>query len=510
MKQDKRGSGREGWARLRFAVIGPLLASPPKRGELGVEVRRLASKVWKDPRTGGAVRFAPSTIERWYYRARKAKNDPMGGLAQKVRRDFGVQRSLSEELKRAIAEQYREHPSWSYQLHADNLAVVARKRAELGPMPSVSTVRRFMKAQGLVRLPRRGTKSSAGAQRAEQRFCELEVRGFEVEYVHGLWHLDFHEGSRRVLSSAGRYEKPLLLAILDDHSRLCCHAQWYRAETAESLVHGLSQAIQKRGMPRAIMWDNGAAMRSEEVLSGVEDLSIDPQPTLSYSPYQNGKQESFWTVVEGRLVAMLEGEKELSLGLLNEATAAWVELDYNRGHHSEIGTTPLKRFLEGREVGRESPSSPDLRRAFRRVARRRQRRSDGTISLGGGRFEVPSRFGHLEEILVRYARWDLSLVDMVDPNQRKRVLARLYPVDLAGNAEGRRRRRDRGQGGPGPLSPHVSTAQPAGIAPLLLQMMEEQRASGLPPAYLPTKDEERSSAAQGRGKTEGNAREETR
>ena len=76
-----------------------------------------------------------------------------------------------------------------------------------------------------------------------------EVRSFEVDYVHGLWHLDFHHGSRKILCKNGQWHKPLLLAILDDHSRLICHAQWYLDETVESLVHGFMQALQKRGLP---------------------------------------------------------------------------------------------------------------------------------------------------------------------------------------------------------------------------------------------------------------------
>ena len=33
-------------------------------------------------------------------------------------------------------------------------------------------------------------------------------------------------------------------------------------------MHGLSQAIQKRGLPRALLTDNGAAMVAEEVTQG--------------------------------------------------------------------------------------------------------------------------------------------------------------------------------------------------------------------------------------------------
>ena len=92
----------------------------------------------------------------------------------------------------------------------------------------------------------------------------------------------------------------MLLGVIDDRSRLVCHLQWYLDETAHSLVHGLCQAFMKRGLPRALMTDNGAAMLAEEVTTGLAALGIVHQTTLPYSPYQNAKQESFWGRVERR------------------------------------------------------------------------------------------------------------------------------------------------------------------------------------------------------------------
>ena len=37
------------WARLRFAIIGPLLAAPPKAGALRQALEALASKSWTHP-----------------------------------------------------------------------------------------------------------------------------------------------------------------------------------------------------------------------------------------------------------------------------------------------------------------------------------------------------------------------------------------------------------------------------------------------------------------------------
>ena len=41
MPGEKRGSDPDGWARLRFAIIGPLLADPPSAGELGARLKAL-------------------------------------------------------------------------------------------------------------------------------------------------------------------------------------------------------------------------------------------------------------------------------------------------------------------------------------------------------------------------------------------------------------------------------------------------------------------------------------
>ncbi len=37
---------RERWARLRFAIIGPLLAAPPSDGDLQAALAALAAKTW--------------------------------------------------------------------------------------------------------------------------------------------------------------------------------------------------------------------------------------------------------------------------------------------------------------------------------------------------------------------------------------------------------------------------------------------------------------------------------
>jgi transposase InsO family protein len=477
MSQDEQAPARLRWARLRFSIIGQLLASPPEPGELANRILELAQKPWRHPSTGEVLHLSAKTIERMYYTA-KDHADPVGALERKVPKHAGTHASVTAALVLAIEKQYREHPYWSYQLHYDNLVVVAKKEEAMRPMPGYATVRRFMKDRGMFRQKRRRHGKPNGTERSGKEIVARETRSYEVGYVNALWHYDFHAGSRQVLTSTGEYKTPYLFGCLDDCSRVCCHAQWYiEHENTENLVHGLCQGIQKRKLPRSTLSDNGAAMTAAETVQGHERLSITQCLTLPYSPEQNGKQEHFWTLIEGRLMPMLEGEPVLTLELLNTATQAWVELEYHRDNHSELGKPPLQRYLEGPDVGRESPSSEALRRAFRMELTRTQRRSDGTTTVAGVRFEVPSAYRALRRLRLRVARWDLSSVELVDPRTGVH-LARLLPLDKAKNAERARRVLEPA------CAPPAPSKEPPGIAPLLRELMAEYAATGLPPAYL--------------------------
>jgi len=471
MTHDDDTPARLRWARRRFSIVGPLLAAPPADGELHARIESLAQQRWQHPTTQESVQFSFKTIERWYYAARSAA-DPVTALARQVPSHAGTYPSIAAALAEAIVAQHKDHPRWSYQLHHINLAALARQDARLGVVPGYATVCRFMKSKGLVRGRRRKRRAE------DDGFVPREKRSYEVEHVHGLWHLDFHQGSRGVLLATGQWQKPQLLGILDDRSRLCCHLQWYLAEDTDSLVHGFSQAIQKRGLCRALLSDNGSAMTSAEFTEGLERLGIVHHTTLPETPEQNGKQESFWGQIEGRLLPMLEGERELTLDFLNSATQAWVEGDYNRREHSEIKETPLARSLRGPSVERDSPSSDALRRAFKMEVSRKHRRSDGTVTVAGVRFEVPSAYRTLRELKLRVARWDLSCVDLVDPRAGHH-LAALFPIDKARNAE--RIRRPLGDVEPVEPRPRRST----GVAPYMRELMAEYAATGLPPPFIP-------------------------
>jgi hypothetical protein len=109
-------------------------------------------------------------------------------------------------------------------------------------------------------------------------------------------------------------------------------------------------------------------------------------------------------------------------------------------------------------------------------------RSDATVSLAGSRFEIPARYRHLAQVHLRYARWDLSRVNLID-QRTGAVLCPVKPLDKSANANGQRRTL-------APVTTDLSPLPPSGIAPLLRQLLAEYAATGLPPAYLPPADKD--------------------
>ena len=178
---------------------------------------------------------------------------------------------------------------------------------------------------------------------------------------------------------------------------------------------------------------------------------------------------------------MLDGVAQLTLDLLNHATEAWTEIEYNRAVHREPSCSPVDRFARSPDVLRSSHSSESLRDAFHLETKRSHRWNDGTISLKGIRFEIPARSRHFCEVAVRYARWDLGQVDLVDRHSGT-ILAPIYPLDKCANADGCRAVIEPGS----TYVPPENRRRTAGeLRPLLNGILQEYSATGMPAAYLP-------------------------
>ena len=171
VRSDEDLPARDRWARLRFAIIGGLLASPPAEGELQGALEALAARTWRHPFTGLDIHFGTSTIQRWFYAARRA-SDPVSVLRNQVRQDIGRFPSFSPEAAEALRSLYAEHPGWNAQLLHDNLRVELT-HAGIDSCPSYPSVLRYLRFHGLLRRQplRRVGPGPGGGQHA----VELDV-----------------------------------------------------------------------------------------------------------------------------------------------------------------------------------------------------------------------------------------------------------------------------------------------------------------------------------------------
>jgi putative transposase len=97
----------------------------------------------------------------------------------------------------------------------EQLAGIVGWSPDCGPnrRSASSALRRFMKVNGLDKRRRVTSRQTDGADRAEERFANREIRGYEAEYVGSLWHWDCHHGSKKVLTGRGEWVTPILFGV---------------------------------------------------------------------------------------------------------------------------------------------------------------------------------------------------------------------------------------------------------------------------------------------------------
>jgi hypothetical protein len=79
--------------------------------DLKRRLKTLSEKVWDHPIKGPRTKIAFSTLENWYYQAKKNPNNLATVLANNIRWDLGSHRALSMPLKEDILNQYQiYHP----------------------------------------------------------------------------------------------------------------------------------------------------------------------------------------------------------------------------------------------------------------------------------------------------------------------------------------------------------------------------------------------------------------
>ena len=314
-------------------------------------------------------KIGAKTIQSWHYRYRDHGFD---GLLPKSRSDKGVCKAIPEELQALVVNMKREDPGRSTPLIISELedAGIARK----GQL-SNSTVGRLLAKEGLS-----GPK------------MELETPAryrFVAASCGELWQGDACHGPKLFDPASGRELRVKIFGLIDDKSRLVTYLRAGFHETQQDFLAVLLAAVQRRGLPHAVLLDNHGSFTGADVQVACAKLRIRLVYARPYDGASKGKIERLWRTLRAHFLDRLDFEKVTTLDDLNLRLMTWVDAVYNQRAHAGLsGRTPMSVWEEGADDIRwvEDPAEvePALVGSVERKAR-----NDSTCTLRGKTYEVP-------------------------------------------------------------------------------------------------------------------------
>ncbi len=214
-------------ALFRYGLIRPLLDDRLLPGERGRLVAGLVAVEHPGPH-GGRVGVSRTTVYRWLKNYRDGGFD---ALLPAVRASGPASDAALLELAVKLK---RENPRRPATLVWEVIAADLAAGGEGRQLPSVRALQRHFVRLGLNRQP----------------VAAVKVRGrFEAEKVNDRWIGDGMHGP----TLGGR--RAILMAFIDDHSRLLVGHHWGFAEDSVRLEAALRRGLAARGVPRQVYVD---------------------------------------------------------------------------------------------------------------------------------------------------------------------------------------------------------------------------------------------------------------
>lgn len=356
---------REQTALFRYSLIGDLIHRQEGEGGLYSLLREKAKKVYEIPGSR-RTHVAVETIRDWLGAYRKGGFD---ALRPRARRDQGRVRAISQEVADLLCHLKENNPALSV-----GAVIQGAKAAGLDEHLAPATVHRLLSRHGLM-----DKKCNEPTSKDRRRFA--------FEKAGELWMSDVMHGPA-VTTENGRKRKAYLIGLIDDATRVVPYAAFTLSENTAAFLPVLQQAILRRGLPKRLYVDNGAAYRSNHVSLVCAKLGVTLIHTRPYQPQAKGKQERWFRSVRMQLLPTLTEADTKNLDALNRRLWGWVEGEYHMSPHRGLdGTTPLDRWTMSAQDIRLVGPECDLDDLFLFEEKRKVQR-DRTVSLHGVVYEV--------------------------------------------------------------------------------------------------------------------------
>jgi putative transposase len=362
MDENETEKRKQAIAIFRHGVISDFVNGKGiSREEKKRMMQEKCSRRWQIPHSE-KTSVSAGTIYKWI-RDYKASGGQLESLVPLPRSDQSRSRAIDDDTCTALVELRNERPEMTVKDLIRQMVYL--KRVTPGIELKKTTVHRFLKQSGLL------NKTQPPA----------DCRKFEAELPNDLWQSDVMHGPHVI--HEGKQRKTYLIGIIDDHSRLIPYAQFYLSETLISYLDALYHALARRGLPRKLYVDNGAAFKSHKLQYVTAALNVTLIHARAFYPQGKGKIERFFKTVRSMF---LPTNTSKTLDELNTAFSAWLNSAYHVRPHGATGQTPFARFTEHLHCARPAPSN--LTDYFRTIARRNVNK-DRTVVLNGQLFEAP-------------------------------------------------------------------------------------------------------------------------
>jgi putative transposase len=364
---------------FRYALIRDAADPGLSKAERGRLVRALADREHVGPE-GRLVRVSRTTLGRWI---RAYRHGGFQALVPQPR--VTPVRTPAGMLELAFTLK-RERPERT----AAQVREIMLAAAGDGEVPGLRTLQTHLARQGLnVRVDGRAPGKAYGR--------------FEASKRNELWTGDGLHGPTLAGRSARR---AVLLAFIDDHSRLLAGWRWGTGEDVFRLEAALRSGLMARGVPDAVLVDRGSAFVSSQLLRACAVLGVKLIHASPRAATTKGKIERFFRTVRDQFLVEINDGAELSE--LNRLFSAWLEVVYHRRVHSETGQTPLARF---QAAGAPTLPTPALLREAFLWSQERTVTKTATVSLHGNQYEVdPALAGRKVELV--FDPFDLTRIEV--------------------------------------------------------------------------------------------------
>jgi putative transposase len=330
--------------------------------------KKLREKAARDYDIPGSTRrrVAPETLRGWLRDYRRGGFD---ALLPRPRSDNGMTRAIPPAVADLLLETKDKNRALSVPLLIDEVRKTGKVTAEVTLAPA--TVHRLLSKHGL--------------NKAVTTDNSKDRRHFAYEKAGELWMSDVMHGPSVALSDKKR-KKAYLIGFLDDATRIVPYASFALSENTAAFLPVFEQAIMRRGIPKRLYVDNGAAYRSHHLAVVCAKLGVTLIHARPYQPQGKGKQERFFRTTRMQFLSAISPSALTSLDALNRAFWGWVEGEYHQAPHRGLdGECPADRWAQRSDEVRLA--SGDLTEVFL-FEQKRKVQKDRTVSLNGVLYEV--------------------------------------------------------------------------------------------------------------------------